>query len=55
VGVTLAVLVCAQVALGIANVRLGLPLHLAVAHKRGRRAVAVRAGLPIARIRAPEA
>lgn len=31
-GVLLALLVCSQVALGIANVRLGLPLHVAVMH-----------------------
>ena len=31
-GVLLALLVCTQVALGIANVKLGLPLHVAVMH-----------------------
>ncbi|HZX80480.1 MAG TPA: COX15/CtaA family protein [Lysobacter sp.] len=34
-GTVLAVLTLAQVALGIANVRLGLPLHVAVAHNAG--------------------
>jgi len=54
-GVTLAVLVCAQVALGIANVRLGLPLHVAVAHNAGAALLLFVLVSLIARIRAPEA
>jgi cytochrome c oxidase assembly protein subunit 15 len=54
-GVTLAVLVCAQVALGIANVKLGLPLHVAVAHNAGAALLLFVLVSLIARIRAPEA
>jgi cytochrome c oxidase assembly protein subunit 15 len=53
-GGTLAALVIAQVALGIANVKLGLPLHVAVAHTAGAAALLfVIVGL-LARLRAPE-
>ena len=54
-GVTLAVLVCAQVALGIANVKLGLPLHVAGAHNAGAALLLFVLVSLIARIRAPEA
>ncbi|WP_133500365.1 COX15/CtaA family protein [Cognatilysobacter terrigena] len=52
-GTLLALLTLAQVALGIANVKLGLPLHVAVAHNAG--AVLLLATLVtlLARIRAP--
>jgi cytochrome c oxidase assembly protein subunit 15 len=54
-GMTLGVLVCAQVALGILNVKLGLPLHVAVAHNAGAALLLfVLVGL-LARVRAPEA
>jgi cytochrome c oxidase assembly protein subunit 15 len=53
-GAVLAVLVVAQVALGIANVLLGLPLQVAVAHTAGAAALLfVLVGL-LARLRAPE-
>jgi cytochrome c oxidase assembly protein subunit 15 len=53
-GGTLAALVIAQVALGIANVKLGLPQHVAVAHTAGAAALLfVIVGL-LARLRAPE-
>jgi heme a synthase len=53
-GAVLAVLACAQVGLGIANVLLGLPLHVAVAHTAGAAALLfVVVGL-LARLRAPE-
>ena len=54
-GVTLAVLVCAQVALGIANVKLGLPLHVAVAHNAGAVLLLFVLVSLLARVRAPEA
>lgn len=53
-GVTLCVLVCAQVALGIGNVVMGLPLWNAVAHTGGAALLLfVIVGL-LARLRAPE-
>jgi cytochrome c oxidase assembly protein subunit 15 len=53
-GSALGLLVVAQVALGIANVKLGLPLHVAVAHTAGAAALLfVVVGL-LARLRAPE-
>jgi len=53
-GVMLGLLVCAQVALGIANVRLGLPLWTAVSHTAGAALLLfVIVGL-LARLRAPE-
>jgi cytochrome c oxidase assembly protein subunit 15 len=53
-GALLAVLAFAQVGLGIANVLLGLPLHVAVAHTAGAAALLfVVVGL-LARLRAPE-
>jgi cytochrome c oxidase assembly protein subunit 15 len=53
-GSLLGVLTLAQVGLGIANVRLGLPLHVAVAHTAGAAALLfVVVGL-LARLRAPE-
>jgi cytochrome c oxidase assembly protein subunit 15 len=53
-GLALLLLVCAQVALGIANVLLGLPLWTAVAHTAGAALLLfVLAGL-LARLRAPE-
>jgi cytochrome c oxidase assembly protein subunit 15 len=54
-GVTLGVLVCAQVALGIANVKLGLPLHIAVAHNAGAALLLFVLVSLIARVRTPEA
>jgi len=54
-GVTLAVLVCAQVALGIANVKLGLPLHVAVAHNAGAALLLFVLVSLIARVREPAA
>ncbi|BCT92407.1 cytochrome oxidase assembly protein [Lysobacter helvus] len=54
-GVTLAVLVCAQVALGIANVKLGLPLQIAVAHNAGAALLLFVLVSLIARVRRPEA
>jgi cytochrome c oxidase assembly protein subunit 15 len=53
-GAVLALLTVAQVGLGIANVLMGLPLHVAVAHTAGAAALLfVIAGL-LARLRAPE-
>jgi cytochrome c oxidase assembly protein subunit 15 len=53
--IALLLLACAQVALGIANVKLGLPLHVAVAHNAGAALLLfVLVGL-VARIRAPGA
>jgi cytochrome c oxidase assembly protein subunit 15 len=53
-GAVLAALTLAQVGLGIANVRAGLPLHVAVAHTAGAAALLfVVVGL-LARLRAPE-
>jgi cytochrome c oxidase assembly protein subunit 15 len=53
-GLLLAVLVCAQVALGIANVHLGLPLWNAVAHTGGAALLLVLVVSLLARLRAPE-
>ena len=53
-GIVLVVLICAQVALGISNVVLGLPLWVATAHTAGAAALLfVIVGL-LARLRAPE-
>jgi len=53
-GVVLTLLLCAQVALGISNVMLGLPLWVATAHTAGAAALLfVIVGL-LARLRAPE-
>src|SRR5207342_2050675 len=53
-GVALTLLLCAQVALGISNVMLGLPLWVATAHTAGAAALLfVIVGL-LARLRAPE-
>jgi cytochrome c oxidase assembly protein subunit 15 len=53
-GIVLALLLCLQVALGIANVMLGLPLWVATAHTGGAAALLfVIVGL-LARLRAPE-
>jgi cytochrome c oxidase assembly protein subunit 15 len=53
-GCVLGLLVCAQVALGIANVVLGLPLAVATAHTAGAALLLfVIVGL-LARLRAPE-
>jgi len=54
-GVTLAVLLLAQVALGIANVKLGLPLHVAVLHNAGAALLLFVLVSLIARVRPPEA
>ena len=54
-GVTLAVLLLAQVALGIANVKLGLPLHIAVLHNAGAALLLFVLVSLIARVRPPEA
>jgi cytochrome c oxidase assembly protein subunit 15 len=54
-GVTLAVLVFAQVGLGIANVKLGLPLHVAVLHNAGAALLLFVLVSLIARMRPPEA
>lgn len=54
-GVTLAVLLLAQVALGIANVMLGLPLHIAVLHNAGAALLLFVLVSLIARVRPPEA
>jgi cytochrome c oxidase assembly protein subunit 15 len=54
-GVTLAVLLFAQVALGIANVKLGLPLHVAVLHNAGAVLLLFVLVSLIARVRPPEA
>src|SRR4249919_356719 len=53
-GVTLGLLVCAQVALGIANVRLGLPLWTAVSHTAGATLLLFVIVALLARLRAPE-
>jgi len=53
-GVTLGLLVCAQVALGIANVRLGLPLWTAVSHTAGAALLLFVIVALLARLRAPE-
>jgi len=54
-GFTLGALVLAQVSLGIANVKLGLPLHVAVAHNAGAALLLFVLVTLLARIRAPEA
>lgn len=54
-GVTLAALLLAQVALGIANVKLGLPLHVAVLHNAGAALLLFVLVSLIARVRPPEA
>jgi cytochrome c oxidase assembly protein subunit 15 len=53
-GLALALLVCAQVALGIGNVRLGLPLWTAVAHTAGAALLLFVIVALLARLRAPE-
>ncbi|GAB2509958.1 COX15/CtaA family protein [Lysobacter humi (ex Lee et al. 2017)] len=52
-GSVLAVLTLAQVALGIANVRLGLPLHVAVAHNAGAALLLATLVTLLARLRTP--
>jgi cytochrome c oxidase assembly protein subunit 15 len=54
-GVMLALLVCAQVALGIANVKLGLPLRVAVLHNAGAALLLFELVGLRARVRPPEA
>jgi cytochrome c oxidase assembly protein subunit 15 len=54
-GVTLGALLLAQVALGIANVKLGLPLHIAVLHNAGAALLLFVLVSLIARVRPPEA
>jgi len=54
-GVLLALLVCAQVALGIANVRLGLPLPVALMHNAGAALLLFELVGLRARVRPPEA
>ena len=54
-GVTLGALLLAQVALGIANVKLGLPLHVAVAHNAGAALLLFVLVTLLARVRTPEA
>ena len=54
-GFTLGALVVAQVSLGIANVKLGLPLHVAVAHNAGAALLLFVLVSLLARIRSPEA
>jgi cytochrome c oxidase assembly protein subunit 15 len=53
-GLTLALLVSAQVALGIGNVMLGLPLWTAVAHTAGAALLLFVIVALLARLRAPE-
>ncbi|NUS59961.1 MAG: heme A synthase, partial [Lysobacter sp.] len=53
--VTLGLLLFAQVGLGIANVKLGLPLHVAVLHNAGAALLLFVLVSLIARVRAPEA
>jgi cytochrome c oxidase assembly protein subunit 15 len=53
--VGLLALVCAQVGLGIANVRLGLPLHVAVLHNAGAVLLLFALVTLLARLRLPEA
>ena len=53
-GVTLGVLLFAQVGLGIANVKLGLPLHVAVAHNAVAALLLFVLVSLVARVRAPE-
>jgi cytochrome c oxidase assembly protein subunit 15 len=54
-GATLAGLVIAQVCLGIANVKLALPLHVAVAHNAGAALLLFTLVSLAARLRSPEA
>ena len=54
-GLTLGALVVAQVSLGIANVKLGLPLHVAVAHNAGAALLLFVLVSLLARIRSPGA
>jgi cytochrome c oxidase assembly protein subunit 15 len=54
-GFTLGTLVVAQVSLGIANVKLGLPLHVAVAHNAGAALLLFVLVSLLARIRSPGA
>jgi len=53
-GVTLGALLLAQVGLGIANVKLGLPLHIAVLHNAGAALLLFVLVSLIARVRPPE-
>ena len=53
-GVTLGVLLITQVGLGIANVKLGLPLHVAVSHNAVAALLLFVLVSLIARVRAPE-
>jgi cytochrome c oxidase assembly protein subunit 15 len=53
--VTLGALLLAQVALGIANVKLSLPLHIAVLHNAGAALLLFVLVSLIARVRPPEA
>jgi cytochrome c oxidase assembly protein subunit 15 len=53
-GVTLGALLLTQVALGIANVKLGLPLHVAVAHNAGAALLLFVLVTLVARVRTPE-
>jgi cytochrome c oxidase assembly protein subunit 15 len=54
-GITLGALLLAQVGLGIANVKLGLPLHVAVMHNAGAALLLFVLVSLVARVRAPEA
>ena len=54
-GVTLGVLLFTQVGLGIANVKLGLPLHVAVLHNAGAALLLFVLVSLVARVRPPEA
>jgi cytochrome c oxidase assembly protein subunit 15 len=53
-GAGLLFLGCAQVALGIANVKLGLPLHVAVLHNAGAALLLFVLVTLLARLRPPE-
>jgi cytochrome c oxidase assembly protein subunit 15 len=52
--IALLLLACAQVGLGIANVKLGLPLHVAVAHNAGAALLLFVLVMLLARLRRPE-
>lgn len=52
--IALLLLACAQVALGIANVKLGLPLHVAVLHNAGAALLLFALVTLLARLRPPE-
>jgi len=52
--IALLALACAQVALGIANVKLGLPLHVAVLHNAGAALLLFALVTLLARLRQPE-